>query len=988
MNICSPMELLGSEVAELRVFPKDSKYREVYSGYFSDPAAMQKAAGAYDGKGEIYITLNAVNPDLIYKDSGGKLLRARDGDTTSDKDVIRRRWILVDFDPKRPAKISSTDEEKAMAWERLEIVKKNLSGEGFTEPVVCDSGNGYHLLYRIDLENNSENTQLIKSFLECLANQYDTDKVEVDKAVFNAARITKFYGAMTMKGANAGKRPHRRSGVISVPQNITATSRNTVAQYISWHTVPKAQTPAKRSSQIYVGQAFDFDRWLSDHGIPIKRTEPGNNGGTRYILEDGCPFNPEHKGKDAVLYKHPSGEIGFKCFHNSCADKTWRDFRLLYEPDAYRPKQETAVRDFAGVAPADTEATAKAIETVLAAEPKSLNELVPDELLNMLFGMEDEVGRQREIAKLKAIAKKHGFARDFDALIKAKRDQLDKARVAVKRQEQTGAEDDAEYIILPEIPLEGLRKPFLWTVDTQKGIWRMDDFEGLIKACAHPLIITDRLQNVDTKMEKLNLAFYRDKQWKSVPVKRSTAASRTGIVALADNGIQVTSENAKHLVSFLNDLETANACTIPRRKSITRMGWVGKEFFPYMGSYVFDGEEELRDMYDGIREAGGRRAWLDMIGGARRENMTFRALLAASFSAPLLWILGNLCYCAHLWGPSGTGKTVAVYTAMSVWGDPMRLTRSFNATEIGLEKCAGFCHSIPMAVDERETAKDDKYAAFDRLIYRLTEGRGRTKSDRNGGLKPTGQWRIPILTSGEAPLLADNSKGGAMNRVLELYCEAPLFEDMPGMADFVKENYGWAGRAFVEQLGKVDLEIIKGVYKAFLAHLRECGQYNDKPLASLAAIMTADFYASLWVFNQDGGAAMARATQLGEEMLENARTKEEADTAGQAWDFLCGWVASNRNHFSPLYDPCWGVIGPNFVFVIREPFNTALTEAGYNPLASAKEFARRELLIKPGQKGLQYDQRINGVKARGYRLKIEVEPAAVPNVPNVSRPDY
>lgn len=983
LNI-NPMALLGSEVAELRAFPKNNKYKETHSGYFDDPAAMAAAVLRLDGKADIYITMNEVNPDLICRENGRQVRRAGSGDTTSDKDIVRRKWILVDFDPKRPAKISSTDEEKAKAWELLGIVRNELSEVGFSAPVVCDSGNGYHLLYRVDLENTDDNTKLVKGFLECLADQFNTNDAEIDRAVFNAARITKFYGALTMKGANAEKRPHRRSGVLFIPETVTVTSREVISNYVSWHTVQKAE-PARRPSSgiVYSGREFDLDRWLSEHGVNIARTETGNDGGTRYILADGCPFNPEHKGKDAVLYKHLDGAVGFKCFHNSCADKTWRDFRLLHEPDAYKPLRESAQRDFAGVVTVDTEATAKAVEAVLGAEPKTLEELVPDEVLNMLFGMEDEVGRQREVAKLKAVAKKHGFAREFDALIKAKRDQLDKARAAVRRQERADAEDDVEYIVLPDMPLEGLRKPFLWTVDTQKGIWRNDDFEGLIKACAHPVIITDRLQNVDTKMEKLGIAFYRDKLWKSVPVKRSTVASRTGIVALADNGIQVTSENAKHLVSFLNDLETANAYTIPRRRSITRLGWVGKEFFPYTGDYVFDGEEELRDMYEGIKEAGDRRAWLDTVGGARCENVTFRALLAASFSAPLLWILGNLCYCAHLWGPSGTGKTVGVYAAMSVWGDPMRLTRSFNATEIGLEKCAGFCHSIPMAVDERETARDDKYAAFDRLIYRLTEGRGRTKSDRGGGLKQTGQWRIPVLTSGEAPLLADNSKGGAMNRVLELYCDAPLFEDMPGVADFVKENYGWAGRTFVEQLRKMDAEIVKGTYKAFLEHLRESGQYNDKPLASLAAIMTADFYASVWVFNHDEAVAMARAMELGEAVLENARTKAEADTAGQAWEFLCGWVASNNNHFNTLYDPCWGAIGPKFVFVIKEPFNTALTEAGFNPLATAKELARRGLLMKPESGGgLQSRQRINGINSRGYRLRIEVETPSVPSVPS------
>ena len=61
------------------------------------------------------------------------------------------------------------------------------------------------------------------------------------------------------------------------------------------------------------------------------------NGGKKYILSE-CPFNPSHKGKDACIFKLDSGALSFKCFHNSCADKTWRDVRLKYEPTAYEEK--------------------------------------------------------------------------------------------------------------------------------------------------------------------------------------------------------------------------------------------------------------------------------------------------------------------------------------------------------------------------------------------------------------------------------------------------------------------------------------------------------------------------------------------------------------------------------------------------------------------------------------------------------------------------
>ena len=45
-----------------------------------------------------------------------------------------------------------------------------------------------------------------------------------------------------------------------------------------------------------------------------------------------------HTGKDAMIFQSNSGAIGFHCFHDYCQDKTWKDVRILFEPDAYERK--------------------------------------------------------------------------------------------------------------------------------------------------------------------------------------------------------------------------------------------------------------------------------------------------------------------------------------------------------------------------------------------------------------------------------------------------------------------------------------------------------------------------------------------------------------------------------------------------------------------------------------------------------------------------
>lgn len=80
------------------------------------------------------------------------------------------------------------------------------------------------------------------------------------------------------------------------------------------------------------GDRFDIVAWMEKHNIKYATRDGG--GYTKYILDE-CPFDSTHRAPDSMILKQPDGAIGFKCLHDSCKDKTWRDVRLLYEPEAY-----------------------------------------------------------------------------------------------------------------------------------------------------------------------------------------------------------------------------------------------------------------------------------------------------------------------------------------------------------------------------------------------------------------------------------------------------------------------------------------------------------------------------------------------------------------------------------------------------------------------------------------------------------------------------
>lgn len=184
------------------------------SGYFDDGAAFVEAVTALDKAGKasgIYVTLNPVQPDLLARAVNRLIPIKKHGTTTEDAHIVARRWLLLDFDPVRPSGISSSQTELRAALDVANHAKEHLALQGWPGPVMACSGNGFHLLYRVDLPNDDKNRDRLRVILLQLNEELATPTVSIDKTVFNAARITKLYGTAVRKGDATQERPHRRS---------------------------------------------------------------------------------------------------------------------------------------------------------------------------------------------------------------------------------------------------------------------------------------------------------------------------------------------------------------------------------------------------------------------------------------------------------------------------------------------------------------------------------------------------------------------------------------------------------------------------------------------------------------------------------------------------------------------------------------------------------------------------------------------------------
>lgn len=308
--------------------------KAMHSGYFTNADDLMKAFDELRNFGDcnVYITLNSINVacyDRIQKNRFDKNAKT----TTSDNDVVGYDWLMIDLDPKRPSGTSSTDEQIEKAKEQGNKIYQFMRNLGFSKPLFANSGNGVHLLYRIRLKNSNENRKLVEMSLKTLNMLFANSEIDVDMTNFNQSRVCKLYGTTAQKGANSAERPHRMSYIVGNPESIEVNDIKYLQKLCDLY--PKEEKPQKYNN--YQPREFDLEEWLNKYGLRYRKGSYAD--GTKYIL-DYCPFDSNHKGKDACVFQSRTGAIGFHCFHNSCSDKTWKDVRLLFEPDAYEKRQQ------------------------------------------------------------------------------------------------------------------------------------------------------------------------------------------------------------------------------------------------------------------------------------------------------------------------------------------------------------------------------------------------------------------------------------------------------------------------------------------------------------------------------------------------------------------------------------------------------------------------------------------------------------------------
>ena len=311
---------------EIRAIGSVNGRKIIDSGFFDDQEQALAAVldlGKADRHDGIYATINPVDPALLGR-ANNRMVHSISG--TADQNVKVLRRLLVDIDPERPAGVSSSNLEHDFAIEHARHIKDVLCKEGWPEPLLGDSGNGAHLVYRLpDLENTAEHIDLLKRVLRGLNQRFmvhrDGVTLKIDEKVFNPSRISKVYGTLARKGQSLTDRPHRWARILSGAESQGVLTLAQLHSIAADEQKPTPRTPHSNANNY----RLDVPAYLEKYGIEMTGTKQ-HDGSTLYLLRE-CLFDSSHQGKDAAIGQTADGKLFYQCFHDSCKGHTWHDAR-------------------------------------------------------------------------------------------------------------------------------------------------------------------------------------------------------------------------------------------------------------------------------------------------------------------------------------------------------------------------------------------------------------------------------------------------------------------------------------------------------------------------------------------------------------------------------------------------------------------------------------------------------------------------------------
>ena len=407
---------------------------------------------------------------------------------------------------------------------------------------------------------------------------------------------------------------------------------------------------------------------------------------------------------------------------------------------------------------------------------------------------------------------------------------------------------DAAY--LESLYLDRRHDGLYWQSGSEQGAWRR--ISGPLRCVARTYSEHERSYSIVVELEDV------DQRLKQITIPRRLLVgdSRPLQELLLDAGLHLSVERGAGSVlsQYLRDFTGGD-----RIRQVASAGWVegrgfllGREFFGNQTSERIDLLADVPTFPHSIR--GDLDSWKKNVAQHCEGNPRLVFAICVSLAAPLLKIAGEDSGGFHIFGRSSSGKTTTLQVAASVYGNGSEVVRTWRATDNGLEAVAAQSNDSLLLLDEVSQCDPD---VVGKIVYSLSNQRGKDRSRRDGSLRPSLNWRVLVLSSGEFELSRYIGRGRSSRPAKA--GQAVRFIDLPadsgsGLGIFsnlgrfhsgeelarelgrqTREHYGSAIREFINYLAS-NLPDVRNEAKTHVDHFFDLKRTSSAPGESLRAI--------------------------------------------------------------------------------------------------------------------------------------------------------
>jgi hypothetical protein len=300
-QLFDPDQVIG--VSGIRL--NDTMSKKFFTDLDKAAAVIEKADASGKFKG-IYVSLQVLKQGV-----------------TSDKrkDVESYVHLMIDFD-RKTKNGNASDEERSAIEQVTQEAKEWLCGILGSEPLVADTGNGFHLVFKVQPFAADERAMaLLKECILAVKARFEKPglNLEIDTSVAEPEQLTRCYGTWNRKFPDTPGRPQRQSWVLSAPAKWNPVDRSRLELLAAEAPAPETSRSRQRKGCSLPALREDFDIYdLCDH-YDLEIEEEFEKGGNTYFVLSECPMaGKRHSGDRAKSCLIVGDTLGFKCFSDEC----------------------------------------------------------------------------------------------------------------------------------------------------------------------------------------------------------------------------------------------------------------------------------------------------------------------------------------------------------------------------------------------------------------------------------------------------------------------------------------------------------------------------------------------------------------------------------------------------------------------------------------------------------------------------------------------